>query len=105
MIEIYSLFLIVQKIFRCINASHLIQFSPSIYFLGQLMNPSWKRWSWTLCHEKKWNQAPELYEIGVESPTVGIAAKDEGDGGNNWNCKDGDEQIGHVHGQDDIGRG
>lgn len=81
------------------------QLSPSIYFSGELLKPSRKRWSWTLCHEKKWNQAPELYEIGVERPAVGIAAKDEGDGGNNWNCKDGNEQIGYVHGQDDIGRG
>ncbi len=60
MIEIYSLFLIVQKIFRCIHLFNLTQLSPSIYLDGQLLNPIRKRWSVTFTQHEEWNEAPEL---------------------------------------------
>ena len=41
-------------------------------------------------HEKR-NEAPELYEVGVESPAIGIAAEDEGGCGNNGNGQERDE--------------
>jgi hypothetical protein len=54
------------------------QLSPSIDFCGELLNPFRKRWSFTLAQYEKRNEAPELYEVGVESPAIGIAAEDEG---------------------------
>ncbi len=74
----YSYLLIVQKIFGCIHSFNLAQLSASINFRGELLNPFRKRWSFTLVQHEKWDEAPELYEVGVESPAIGIAAKDEG---------------------------
>ena len=55
-----------------------MQLSPSFDFRGELLNPFRKRWSFTLTQHEKRDEAPELYEVGVESPAVGIAAEDEG---------------------------
>lgn len=54
------------------------QLSPSINFRGELLNPFRKRWSFAFTQYEKRNEAPELYEVGVESPAIGIAAEDEG---------------------------
>ena len=74
----YSYLVIVQKIFGCIHSFNLAQLSPSIDFGGELLNPFRKRWSFAFTQYEKRNEAPELYEVGVESPAIGIAAEDEG---------------------------
>ena len=54
------------------------QISSSIDFRGELLNLFRKRWSFALTQHEKRNEAPKLYEVGVESPAIGIAAEDEG---------------------------
>ncbi len=67
-----------EEIIRSIDFLNFPQLSPSFDFRGELLNPFRKRWSFTFTQHEKRNEAPELYEVGVESPAIGIAAEDEG---------------------------
>ena len=67
-----------KEIIRSIDFLNFPQLSPSVNFRGQLLNPFRKRWSFTFAQHEKRNEAPELCEVGVESPAIGIAAEDEG---------------------------
>ena len=80
-----------EKIIRSIDFLNFPQLSPSFDFRGELLNPYRKWWSFTLTQYEKWNEAPELYEVGVKSPAVGISAEDECGASNNRDGKDGDE--------------
>ena len=67
-----------DEVIDSLYSLHLAQLFPSIEFRGELLNPFRKRWSFALTQHEKRNEAPKLYEVGVESPAIWIAAEDEG---------------------------